>query len=71
MILWLTSRTSNSGLAAHAVTLMLLATQFMGWRGVTAPQVYVGNLYICIVARLPFQPLTCLLRRYFYTGLYM
>jgi len=33
------------GLAAHAVTLMLLATQFMGWRGVNQPQVYVGNLW--------------------------
>ncbi|KAK4703235.1 uncharacterized protein P7C70_g2982, partial [Phenoliferia sp. Uapishka_3] len=33
------------GLAAHAVTLMLLATQFMGWRGVNSPQVYVGNLW--------------------------
>ncbi|KAM0753049.1 hypothetical protein T439DRAFT_378786 [Meredithblackwellia eburnea MCA 4105] len=33
------------GLAAHAVTLMLLATQFMKWRGVTVPQVYIGNLW--------------------------
>ncbi|CED84328.1 GPR1/FUN34/yaaH [Phaffia rhodozyma] len=33
------------GLAVHAVTLMLLATQFMGWRGVGSPQVYIGNLY--------------------------
>ncbi|KAK4697952.1 uncharacterized protein P7C70_g8129, partial [Phenoliferia sp. Uapishka_3] len=33
------------GLAAHAVTLMLLSTQFMRWRGVTAPQAYVGNLF--------------------------
>ncbi|KAK4703585.1 uncharacterized protein P7C70_g2634, partial [Phenoliferia sp. Uapishka_3] len=41
----LTTLTVGSGLAAHAVTLMLLATQFMGWRGVTAPQAYVGNLY--------------------------
>lgn len=29
------------GLAAHAVTLMLLATQFMQWRGVDSPQVYM------------------------------
>jgi len=33
------------GLAAHAVTLMLLATAFMRWRGVTAPTAYVGNLF--------------------------
>ncbi len=33
------------GLAAHAVTLMLLATSFMQWRGVTAPTAYVGNLF--------------------------
>ncbi|ORY64617.1 GPR1/FUN34/yaaH family-domain-containing protein [Leucosporidium creatinivorum] len=33
------------GLAAHAVTLMLLSTQFMTFRGVSTPAVYVGNLF--------------------------
>jgi len=33
------------GLASHGVTLLLVASQFMRWRSVVSPQVYVGNLY--------------------------
>lgn len=57
----------HRGLAAHAVTLMLIGTVFMGWRGVASPQVYVGNLFFmaglymftscqwCLVSLLSFD----------------
>ncbi|GAA5916118.1 hypothetical protein JCM6882_003941 [Rhodosporidiobolus microsporus] len=36
-----------TGLAVHAVTLMSISTQFMQWRGVVLPNVFVGNLWFC------------------------
>ncbi|GAA5828753.1 hypothetical protein JCM11251_005860 [Rhodosporidiobolus azoricus] len=35
------------GLAVHAVTLMSISTQFMQWRGVVLPNIFVGNLWFC------------------------
>jgi hypothetical protein len=52
--LYLTLATAGVlGLSAHAVTLMLLATQFMTWRGVGNPQVYIVRLSFLLYSTLP------------------
>lgn len=50
------------GLAAHAVTLMLISTQFMRWRGVGNPQVYIGNLYFMAGTMMLLTAQWCLVK---------
>lgn len=42
---FLTFSFRDSAVSTYAVTVMLVSTQFMGWRGVTSAQMYIGNLF--------------------------